>query len=450
MHLLQLRVDRVTVAFLVFVNDLEDLREGLDALTNVVAQVVEHYRYGHRVVDIHTLALVVGLQVQEQVVLRCQSAVALHVVHKLLQAVLADEIVLDTSRSRLPFEVVKTVVVVVSRFPARVKDAVAAVVPGLRATARLKDALDQLRVVAWSDDVLERLRLVLLVSILGDVGVLGECLLARLQELLLLLSGRLKRIRQSARREVAVLLGLLRLSWLGAALAFSFVVVGVLASVLVAALRRVRCDSVGSILLFQICVLVVHANLQLGVETASRGIFGARLVLRCASLPVAGAARRTTHRSAQFVALDGALSAICSGTRPLAVHGQLGLHDASIRAGSVVIHLHSVTARTILLISSNALEVYLLLVLAEDAVQELLKLLLAVFIAYLEGTASVLLLRRTSGDATLRPWLPVQITGLISVRIIINVGSLLILIIQRVEIDVDRLLASNGRCRVFH
>lgn len=116
-------------------------------------------------------------------------------VHNLLQAVLADEIVLDASRSRLPFEVVQAVVVVVSRLPARVLPAVAATVSALRATAHLEDALDKLGVVAGSDDVLERLRLVLLVSVLRDVRVLGESLFASQQELLLLLCGRLERVR---------------------------------------------------------------------------------------------------------------------------------------------------------------------------------------------------------------------------------------------------------------
>ena len=142
------------------------------------------------------------------------------------------------------------------------------------------------------------------------------------------------------------------------------------------------------------------------------------------------------------------MSAVGTDTRPLAIHRQLGLNEASIRAGSVVIYFHSITACTSLLAARYTLEVDLLLVFAEDAVQELLELLLAVLVARLEGTAVVLLLRLTGGNATLRPWLPVQITG--RVRIIINVGSLLILINERVEIDVDGLLARNGRRRVFH
>lgn len=237
---------------------------------------------------------------------------------------------------------------------------------------------------------------------------------------------------------------------LRAALTITSLVVGVLAHVLVAALSRVRCDYVGAILLLQIRVLVVHADLQLGVETATSSILGAGLVLACASLPVGRSSRRATHGGAQLVALDGALSTVGTDTRPLAIHRQLGLDDASIRAGSVVIYLHSVTACTSLLTARDTLEVDLLLVFAEDAVQELLELLLAVLVARLEGTAAVLVLRLTGGNATLRPWLPVQITGLIRIRIIINVGSLLILINERVEIDVDGLLARNGRRRVFH
>lgn len=169
LHLLQLRIYRFDIAFLELFDNLENLREGLDALTNVITQVVEHNRDRHRVVDVDALALVVSLQVQEQIVLRCEGTVTLHMVHKLLQAVLADEVVLDATRGRLPFEVVQTVVVVVSRLPARVQHAVTTAFAALCATAHLKDALDQLGVVAGSDDVLEWLRLILLISVLRDV-----------------------------------------------------------------------------------------------------------------------------------------------------------------------------------------------------------------------------------------------------------------------------------------
>ena len=90
------------------------------------------------------------------------------------------------------------------------------------------------------------------------------------------------------------MLGLvLRLRWLGVA-PLTFVVVGVLAQVLVAALGRVRSDN-GAILLLQIRVLVVHADLQLGVETATSSILDAGLVLACASLPVGRSSRCATH-----------------------------------------------------------------------------------------------------------------------------------------------------------
>lgn len=65
LHLLQLRINRFDVAFLVLVDNLEDLREGFDALTDVITQVVEHNRDRYRVVDVDALGLVVSLQVQE-------------------------------------------------------------------------------------------------------------------------------------------------------------------------------------------------------------------------------------------------------------------------------------------------------------------------------------------------------------------------------------------------
>ena len=72
----------------------------------------------------------------------------------------------------------------------------------------LKHSQYQLGVVAGSQDVFERCVFILLKPILGDIGVFGQSILACLDESLLLLSGRLKGIRQLPWWEIPGFLGL--------------------------------------------------------------------------------------------------------------------------------------------------------------------------------------------------------------------------------------------------
>ena len=96
---------------------------------------------------------------------------ASHVVNYLPKAVFANHIVLDASRSWFPLEMIQTVIMVVGRLPAREDHRVriALIIARLDAPALLHDAREQLGVVAGPYDVLERLRLVLLVPILRNV-----------------------------------------------------------------------------------------------------------------------------------------------------------------------------------------------------------------------------------------------------------------------------------------
>ena len=71
-------------------------------------------------------------------------------------------------------------------------------------------------VVAWFDRILQGLAFILLVPVLRDLVVLGQCFLSSLQKLLLLHGSALKRVRDLLRRKVPVLLRL----FLGIILAF--------------------------------------------------------------------------------------------------------------------------------------------------------------------------------------------------------------------------------------
>ena len=108
LHLLQLCVELLDGAIDILLNKFESILELLHLVTYFLLEVINHNGEGHLIIDVSQfLLLIVCLQVQKQAVLGRQVPVTVHVVHQLLQAVLADEVVLDAVRSGLPFEVVK-------------------------------------------------------------------------------------------------------------------------------------------------------------------------------------------------------------------------------------------------------------------------------------------------------------------------------------------------------
>ena len=115
--LVQLFIDYIDVLVYVFVNELHDAEELLNSIADVILQVVEHDRQWDHIVNVLLLGLIIRLKVDEQVVLGCQVTVALHVVDQLLQTMLRDHIVLDTTGRGLPLEVVKTVIMIVCWLP---------------------------------------------------------------------------------------------------------------------------------------------------------------------------------------------------------------------------------------------------------------------------------------------------------------------------------------------
>lgn len=98
------------------------------------------------------------------------------VIDQLLQTVFADYIILDTSRSRLPLEIIQAVKMIISLFPTRMDNltTIRGVKLSLQTTTLFQYSTDKLGVVACLDAILVWSRLILLVSILGDVRVLGE------------------------------------------------------------------------------------------------------------------------------------------------------------------------------------------------------------------------------------------------------------------------------------
>ena len=85
------------------------------------------------------------------------------VIHKLLNSMLANQVVLDAVRGGLPLKVVQTVLKVVSWLPPWKASLLA--FSSLQTPTLLENPSDQPRVVARSNGVLQRLRLVLLESV---------------------------------------------------------------------------------------------------------------------------------------------------------------------------------------------------------------------------------------------------------------------------------------------
>jgi hypothetical protein len=211
----QLFINGFDIGVNILVDEFHDGEELLNSVANVVLEVVEHDGERDHIVNVHLLSLIVSFQVDEQVVFGCQLPMTFHVVHQLLQAVLGDHVVLDASGRWLPLEVVQTVIMVICWLPTRGQYYifVLGVVSGLETPALLQHRQDEPRVVAWTQHVLERGVLILLESVFGDVGVLGQSVLASLDEPFLLLGSRLEWVGQPPGREVTRLLGLFN-GWL--------------------------------------------------------------------------------------------------------------------------------------------------------------------------------------------------------------------------------------------
>lgn len=84
MHFIQLLIERVRITVDVLFNDVKNRLKLFNLGANVILQVVEDNcdRYGFK--DVQLLSLIVLLQVQKQVVLRSEGAMATNVVYNLL------------------------------------------------------------------------------------------------------------------------------------------------------------------------------------------------------------------------------------------------------------------------------------------------------------------------------------------------------------------------------
>ena len=136
------------------------------------------------------MSLIELLQVQKQVVFGCERAMRANMVHNLLETVFTNHVVLDASRGRFPLEVVQTIIVVVSGFPTWEyhKIRIIFIIAWIDAAALLHDPRNELRIIARSNNVLERFFFVLFIPVLRDVRVFDECFLSSLNKALLLLS----------------------------------------------------------------------------------------------------------------------------------------------------------------------------------------------------------------------------------------------------------------------
>jgi hypothetical protein len=222
LQLLQLAVERLIIAFLMFLHQLQDVIKRLNFITNVFFEVVQHYSKRNNVIDVLLLGLIVLLHVQEQIVFCSQSVVALYVIYNLLESVLADQVILDPVGCWLPLKVIQTVEVVISSLPTWKRRISFGIRFGFHPPAFLQDSLDKVVVISWSYYKLERCTFVLLESILRNLGVLGQSFLPGLNKLFLLICRVFERIGQFLWRKVPGFLDFLR-QWLPFAIIFKLV-----------------------------------------------------------------------------------------------------------------------------------------------------------------------------------------------------------------------------------
>lgn len=117
MHLLEFTVYRVYIISYVLVNYFVNVQEGFHPVANIVFQVINDKGKRNSVIDILSLRFIIALEVHEEIIFCRKFMMALDVVDELLEAMLADHIILDPIRSGLPFKVVQRVKVVVGCLP---------------------------------------------------------------------------------------------------------------------------------------------------------------------------------------------------------------------------------------------------------------------------------------------------------------------------------------------
>jgi hypothetical protein len=172
LHFLEFAVYHLHVLLNVLLNAPVHVQPGLHLVADVVLEVVKDDRQGDHVIDVCLLTLVVGLHVQEKIILRRQLPMTLDMVDQLLQSVLGYLIEPYAPRSWLPLKVVQRIVVVVACLPSSEYGVSLCVELGLHAARLFDDSDDELAVVAWPYHEFERCCFVLLESVFADLGVL--------------------------------------------------------------------------------------------------------------------------------------------------------------------------------------------------------------------------------------------------------------------------------------
>lgn len=180
----------------------------------------------------------------------------------LFQAMFTNHIVFYTVWSWLPFKMIETVKVIISRLPTREYNNIRIIfiIARFNSTTLLKDPHDEFGIIAWSNYVFQWFFLILFVSIFWNIWILYQSIFSCLYESLLFLSRWFKWVGQPLWWEISRLLnflndGLFGLLTFSLAITFNFFTINTY--LLGSTFRRVGCYNC-LIFLLWISYLFIH------------------------------------------------------------------------------------------------------------------------------------------------------------------------------------------------